>query len=68
MMSFFKWPLFDAYNIYINIKCLSLITELFTIETKVKKGCKAAGVIFCAVDHIARNPFWEEVEPHCPVE
>lgn len=41
--------------IYINIKCLSLITELSTIETKVKKGYEAAGVIFCVVDHIVRN-------------
>lgn len=34
--------------------------ERFAIETKVKEGYEAAGVIFSTVDCIARKPFRED--------
>lgn len=35
---------------HINIKCLQLITELLTIETKGEKGYEALAVIFPTVE------------------
>lgn len=67
---FLKRPFLTLMTlIHINIKCLQLITELFTVETKVKNGDEAAGVIFSTVDHRARkNPLGKMLALHRPID